>query len=96
MTLWRRLLRFGFRLLYNELAFTYDMVSAVVSLGAWRCWTRAALRQLASDGLILELAHGTGNLQLDLAAAGRRSVGFDLSSRRQWDESHTGSWRGGV
>jgi ubiquinone/menaquinone biosynthesis C-methylase UbiE len=79
--LWWRLVRFGFRLLYNELAFTYDLVSWVVSLGAWRCWQRAALKHLDQPvaGRILELAHGTGNLQLDLRAAGYHRIGLDLS-----------------
>ena len=72
---------FGFRLLYNELAFTYDAVSYAVSLGAWRCWQRAALKHLVidADQRVLELAHGTGNLQLDMIAAGYRVVGYDLS-----------------
>jgi ubiquinone/menaquinone biosynthesis C-methylase UbiE len=78
---WWRLVRFGFRLLYNEMAFTYDWVSYVVSLGAWRCWQRSALKHLAAQpgSLILELAHGTGNLQLDLLAAGYQTIGYDLS-----------------
>jgi ubiquinone/menaquinone biosynthesis C-methylase UbiE len=81
MTLWWRLIRFGFRLLYNELAFTYDLVSIVVSLGAWRCWQRAALKHLEVEtgAPVLELAHGTGNLQLDLHKAGYQTVGYDLS-----------------
>lgn len=79
--LWWRLVRFGFRLLYNEMAFTYDVVSSTVSLGAWRCWQRAALTHLEAErnNLILELAHGTGNLQLDLADRGYISIGYDLS-----------------
>jgi ubiquinone/menaquinone biosynthesis C-methylase UbiE len=79
--LWWRLVRFGFYLLYNEMAFTYDWVSYVVSLGAWRCWQRSALKHLTapSGALILELAHGTGNLQLDLLAAGYNTFGYDLS-----------------
>ncbi len=79
--LWWKLVRFGFRLLYNEMAFTYDAVSYGVSLGAWRCWQRAALKHLEgpSTGLILELAHGTGNLQLDLLNAGYQTIGYDLS-----------------
>lgn len=77
--LWWSLVRFGFRLLYNELAFTYDLVSRVVSLGAWRCWVGASLKHLKPESPVLELAHGTGNLQIDLAAAGYRSVGYDLS-----------------
>jgi ubiquinone/menaquinone biosynthesis C-methylase UbiE len=80
-TVWWKLVRFGFRLLYNELAFTYDLVSTIVSLGAWRCWQRTALKHLSvsKDSLILELAHGTGNLELDLRDAGYQTIGFDLS-----------------
>lgn len=81
LRVWRRLVRFGFRLLYNEMAFTYDLVSQIVSLGEWRCWQRAALSHLdvAPGARVLEIAHGTGNLQLDLRAAGLHSVGLDLS-----------------
>ncbi len=78
---WWALIRLGFRLLYNELAWTYDPVSWVVSLGDWRAWQRAALRHLnVSPGArVLELAHGTGNLQIDLRTAGLEPVGCDLS-----------------
>ncbi len=81
MALWWRLVRFGFRLLYNEMAWTYDLVSWGVSLGHWREWQRASLAYLnpSSAGTILELAHGTADLQIDLAGAGRRSIGLDLS-----------------
>jgi ubiquinone/menaquinone biosynthesis C-methylase UbiE len=78
---WWRLVRFGFRLLYNEMAFTYDLVSRFVSLGAWRSWQRTSLNHLPAPetGMILELAHGTGDLEIDLHAAGYRAIGFDLS-----------------
>lgn len=78
---WLRLVRFGFRLLYNEMAFTYDLVSSIVSLGAWRCWQRTALKHLdvPVGAEVLELAHGTGNLQLDLHTAGHTTFGCDLS-----------------
>jgi ubiquinone/menaquinone biosynthesis C-methylase UbiE len=78
---WWNVVRFGFRLLYNEFAFTYDLVSKTVSLGAWRCWQRTALKHLnaAAGARILEIAHGTGDLQLDLNAAGFRVYGHDLS-----------------
>ena len=81
LTLWWRLIRFGFRLLYNELAWTYDWVSWGVSLGHWRKWQRHALIYLDQgvDAHVLELAHGTANLQLDMARAGWRSIGLDLS-----------------
>ena len=77
---WTRLVNFGFRLLYNELAFSYDLVSWVVSIGAWRCWINTALGHLDGESPVLELAHGTGNLQLDLSAAGYRAFGYDLSA----------------
>lgn len=79
---WNRLLRFSFRLLYNDLAWTYDAVSWSVSLGHWRKWQRTTINLLSDkmqSGLVLELAHGTGNLQLDLAKANIRSIGIDLS-----------------
>jgi ubiquinone/menaquinone biosynthesis C-methylase UbiE len=76
------LIRFGFRLLYNELAWTYDLVSWGVSLGRWRAWQRAAIRHLGvSDGAcVLEIAHGTGNLYIDMLADGLQPVGMDLST----------------
>lgn len=79
--LWWRLVRFGFRLLYNEMAFTYDAVSWIVSLGQWRCWQRASMQFLpdSDDGLVLELAHGTGNLQIDLQQAQFQTIAYDLS-----------------
>ncbi len=81
LRLWWALIRFGFRLLYNELAWTYDAVSWAVSLGHWRAWQRASIPFLNASPhhRILELAHGTGNLQADLMAAGLRPIGIDLS-----------------
>ncbi len=78
---WRHLVRFGFRLLYNEMAFTYDTVSWLVSLGEWRSWQRSGIRHLnvGAGARVLELAHGTANLQIDLRAAGIDSVGIDFS-----------------
>ncbi len=63
------------------MAFTYDIVSAVVSMGEWRSWQRSALKHLDPDSgkRLLELAHGTGNLQIDLTRAGYNTVGYDLS-----------------
>jgi ubiquinone/menaquinone biosynthesis C-methylase UbiE len=72
-----RFLRFAFHHFYNSFAWTYDVVSAIVSLGNWREWTRAAIPHLR--GRILEIAFGTGNLQLDMRAAGLEPFGVDLS-----------------
>lgn len=79
-SLWRRLVTFGFRLLYNEMAFTYDAVSYVVSLGDWRAWQLVALGCLPpAPAAVLELAHGTGHLQARLLTDGYQAVGLDLS-----------------
>lgn len=78
MPIYSYLLRLGFRLLYNELAFTYDWVSHLTSMGQWREWQRTALARLPK-GRILEVAHGTGDTLIDLLAAGCQPVGIDLS-----------------
>ena len=78
---WRRLVRFGFHLLYNELAFTYDWVSWLVSRGQWQCWQRSVIPYMPEPeaGWVLELAHGTGSLQVDLLNAQYKTIAFDLS-----------------
>ena len=55
---WRRGVRAGFRLLYNELAWTYDGVSKAVSFGQWRCWGQQVLRHLdaAPGAPVLEMS----------------------------------------
>src|SRR5882724_11353513 len=74
----RRFMRFAFGLLYDQLAWTYDLVSWVVSAGQWRAWQRSTLPFLPGRP-VLEVAHGTGNLLLDLASLGLEPVGLDLS-----------------
>ncbi len=76
--LWQRLIRFGFRLLYYELAWIYDLVSWLVSLGEWREWQRAALMHV-NGRFILEIGHGPGHLLLELAQNDKQVVGLDLS-----------------
>jgi ubiquinone/menaquinone biosynthesis C-methylase UbiE len=71
-------LRWFFALLYNPLAWTYDLVSWTVSIGQWRRWQQTALAYLR-PGPVLEIAHGTGNLLLDLHRAGHAPAGLDLS-----------------
>lgn len=72
------LLRFALRLLYNQFAFAYDFVSAIVSRGQWHAWTRTAIPFIVGKR-VLEIPCGTGNLLLDLNRAGYQSVGVDLS-----------------
>ncbi len=74
----RTLLKFFFRLLYNEFAFTYDLVSWTVSVGQWREWQRQVIPFIVGQ-TVLEVAHGTGDLQIDLAAQGHKPIAFDLS-----------------
>ncbi|GIL15090.1 MAG: hypothetical protein BroJett039_02630 [Chloroflexota bacterium] len=74
----RAWLEFAFEQFYTRFAFTYDAVSAIVSRGEWRAWTRAAL-PFARGARVLEIAFGTGNLQLDLHTAGYAPFGIDLS-----------------
>ena len=76
--IWVACIRFGFHHFYNTFAFTYDFVSAVVSRGHWRAWTRAAIPHI-HGARVLEIPCGTGNLLLDLGAAGYAPIGVDLS-----------------
>ena len=77
--LWLRLLGTAFWLLYHPLAWSYDWVSRLVSMGQWRTWQRVALTEVRGERA-LELAFGTGDLLLDLQAmGGLRPVGLDQS-----------------
>lgn len=76
--LWLGFLRFCFHQFYTTFAFTYDFVSAFVSRGHWRAWTRAAIPRIAGKR-VLEIPCGTGNLTLDLIAAGYAPIAVDLS-----------------
>lgn len=76
--LWAALIRFGFRLLYYELAWTYDAVSWLVSLGEWRRWQQAAL-PFVQGSMVLEIGHGPGHILLALQRDGRHVFGVDLS-----------------
>jgi SAM-dependent methyltransferase len=72
------LMRFAFQLLYYPLSFTYDTVAWIVSAGEWADWRRCVLPYLR-PGRVLELAHGTGTLALDMADRGYSVAAVDLS-----------------
>src|SRR3972149_4984498 len=74
----RAFLRFAFHLLYHQLAFTYDAVAWLVSLGEWKTWGRTALSRVRVRR-VLELGHGPGHLLIALAQSGRAPIGIDLS-----------------
>ncbi|MGE5141719.1 MAG: class I SAM-dependent methyltransferase [Rudaea sp.] len=70
--------RFFYRHLYNRLAFSYDAVSVMVSRGEWRAWARSAIPFLQGPR-VLEVACGTGSLEVDLYSRGFEPIGLDLS-----------------
>lgn len=73
-----RLLRLFFRWLYHPLAFSYDWVAAVVSLGHWNDWGRSVLRFIRGSR-VLELGHGPGHLQVSMRNGGLWAAGLDES-----------------
>jgi len=74
----KKIIQFGFFLLYNHLAFSYDWVAWGVSLGQWSSWRQTAL-QFLEPGPTLELAYGTGSLFVAMALKGLHPIGVDLS-----------------
>ncbi|MFQ6102031.1 MAG: class I SAM-dependent methyltransferase [Anaerolineae bacterium] len=76
--LWWTFLRFSFCLLYNQFAWTYDLVAWMVSLGRWEAWGRTAIGYLRGER-VLELAHGPGHLLVAMVERGLAPVGLDLS-----------------
>lgn len=67
-----------FKLLYNQLAWTYDWVAATVSVGLWKEWVFETLPHLTGPA-VLEIGHGPGHLQTALHARGVYTVGLDRS-----------------
>ncbi len=73
------LLRSAFYLFYHQLAWTYDFVAAVVSLGRWQGWVRSSLPYLS--GRVLEIGYGPGHLQYYLYENNLLSFGLDESQQ---------------
>jgi len=73
------LLRAGLRLFflhfYTSLAWTYDAVAYLVSVGQWNAWVLSA-RKAATGLPVLEIGHGPGHLLVEL---GPRAYGVDAS-----------------
>lgn len=61
------------------MAWSYDLISWLVSLGQWRDWQRAAVPYLRGSR-VLELAHGPGHMLIALSEAEYQVIGYDLSS----------------
>jgi ubiquinone/menaquinone biosynthesis C-methylase UbiE len=80
MNLVRQALRFFFYLIYQPMAWSYDLVAWSVSLGRWKDWVLCTLPYLL-EGPVLELGHGPGYLQTALAAGGLKTFGLDFSKQ---------------
>lgn len=65
--------------LYNELAWAYDLVSWLVSLGHWSGWRRVALEHVNGQR-VLEIGFGTGELLVEAAHRGLEIYGLELSA----------------
>jgi ubiquinone/menaquinone biosynthesis C-methylase UbiE len=68
-------LRWFFRYFYTTLAWSYDWVAYLVSVGQWQAWVATALQSIEGRP-VLELGHGPGHLLLEL---GDRAIGVDPS-----------------
>lgn len=74
----RKFMRFFFYHFYHALAWTYDLVAAVVSIGRWKTWGRAALPYLRRKR-VLEIGFGPGHLLVEMNQGGFQAVGLDES-----------------
>jgi demethylmenaquinone methyltransferase / 2-methoxy-6-polyprenyl-1,4-benzoquinol methylase len=69
------------RAMFDAIAPRYDLVNRVMTFRLDVRWRRRTVRSLALPlgARVLDLAAGTGDLCRDLAAAGHRPIGVDLS-----------------
>lgn len=79
----RSFIRWFFRHLYTDFAWTYDFVSSSVSLGLWNHWVKCVLPEITHSP-VLEIGHGTGHLQQELWQSGYQVVGLDSSWQMNW------------
>ena len=68
--------------LYNELAFIYDPVSWLVSLGHWDKLRKWALDYIPGKR-VLEIGFGTGELLIEMKRRGLDAFGVELSPAMQ-------------
>jgi ubiquinone/menaquinone biosynthesis C-methylase UbiE len=68
--------------LYNELAWAYDPVSWVVSLGHWDSWRKQVLNHLVGTRM-LEIGFGTGEMLLAMRHMNMDAIGLECSPAMQ-------------
>jgi ubiquinone/menaquinone biosynthesis C-methylase UbiE len=73
-------LRFFFKLLYHQFAFTYDLVASAVSFNRWKDWI-VEIIPFIEGTRTLEIGHGPGHLQRILLSRGLVAVAIDESSQ---------------
>jgi ubiquinone/menaquinone biosynthesis C-methylase UbiE len=74
------MLRIFFHHLYTSLAWFYDAVAWITSVGQWSRWQRVGLDTLP-QGRILELGFGTGHVLTHLTLRGQQAFGLDPSKQ---------------
>lgn len=96
----RKFMRFFFHHFYHALAWTYDFVAAVVSIGRWKAWGRAALPYLSAERSrqslrgkrVLEIGFGPGHLLVEMNRGGFQAIGLDESPQMIRQAKRNLSW----
>jgi ubiquinone/menaquinone biosynthesis methyltransferase len=71
------------RRLFDVIAPRYDLITVLLSFGQDRRWKRrlVSMADAGPDTRALDLACGTGDIAFEVAAAGARVVGLDITQR---------------
>ncbi|MFQ5942052.1 MAG: class I SAM-dependent methyltransferase [Anaerolineales bacterium] len=80
-------IRLFFRHFYTTLAWSYDLVAEIVSVGQWNDWVRSVLDPFPNEP-ILEIAHGPGHLLLEIGQRHGNAIGIDASRQMCRIASH--------